>query len=184
MPRKVSRRLVIDASVARAAGGEDATHPISKHSRDFLRAVLNVSHYVVMTPDIRNEWRRNQSTFARRWLVSMTARRKVLPIDIHENRELYTRLTHAASTPREREAMQKDTRLLDAAMATDNTIVSLDETVRRLFAVASVQVGELRIIVWVNPGNVEDEQPIAWLRNGAKAERARRLGTYLDTPKR
>ena len=51
MADKVSKRLVIDASVARAAGGEDATYPISVSCRDFLKAVLDLSHRVVMTPD-------------------------------------------------------------------------------------------------------------------------------------
>jgi hypothetical protein len=37
MADKVSKRLVIDASVARAAGGEDATYPISVYCRDFLK---------------------------------------------------------------------------------------------------------------------------------------------------
>ena len=65
MADKVSKRLVIDASVARAAGGEDATFPISVYCRDFLQAVLDISHRVVMTPDIRDEWNKHQSKSAR-----------------------------------------------------------------------------------------------------------------------
>jgi hypothetical protein len=77
MPTKISRRLVIDASVARSSGGEAATYPTSKHCRDFLKATLKICHRVVMTPDIMEEWRAHQSGFARRWRVSMEARKKV-----------------------------------------------------------------------------------------------------------
>ncbi|MGA9382780.1 MAG: hypothetical protein WBV73_28800 [Phormidium sp.] len=68
MIEKVSKLLVIDASVARAAGGESAKSPTSKYCRDFLLAVLDISHRVVMTPDIRKEWDKHQSSFARTWL--------------------------------------------------------------------------------------------------------------------
>jgi len=34
----VYKRLVIDASVARSSGGEDATYPTSVHCRDFRYA--------------------------------------------------------------------------------------------------------------------------------------------------
>jgi hypothetical protein len=55
MPVKRSKRLVIDASVARSAGGETAVFPTSKHCRDFLRATLETGHCVVMTPVIRSD---------------------------------------------------------------------------------------------------------------------------------
>jgi hypothetical protein len=49
------------------------------------------------------------------------------------------------------------------------------EDARELFAVASGRVGELRSIVWVNPEKTE-EKSIAWLENGAEAEKERLLG--------
>lgn len=39
---KASKHLVIDASVARSSGGENAMYPTSKNCRDFLKAVLEV----------------------------------------------------------------------------------------------------------------------------------------------
>jgi len=75
-------------------------------------------------------------------------------------------------------AMLKDFHLLGAALATDKTIISLDETVRELFARATQQVGEIRGIIWVNPDRTTEEQPIAWLRNGAPPEAHRQLSAY------
>ena len=58
---------------------------------------------------------------------------------------------------------------------TDQTIISLDETVRRLFKRASQQVGEIRGIIWVNPDHTTEEQPIIWLQNDAPPEPHRQL---------
>ncbi|MGH7596646.1 MAG: hypothetical protein ACREOI_09850 [bacterium] len=71
--------------------------------------------------------------------------------------------------------MLKDIHLIEAAKTTDQTVIALDETVRKLFVAAGQRVGEMRNIVWVNPDKVE-EQPISWLENGAKLEKKRLLG--------
>lgn len=74
--------------------------------------------------------------------------------------------------------MQKDFHLLEAARETDQTIISLDETVRGLFARATQHVGEIRDIVWVNPEYNEEEEPLVWLQNGAPPEDHRKLRTW------
>jgi hypothetical protein len=37
----------------------------------------------------------------------------------------------------------------------DKTIISFDDTVRKIFDKAAVQVGKLRNVVWVNPEKIE-----------------------------
>ena len=176
MRAKDSKRLVIDADVARASGSETATHPRAEHCRDFLSAILSLSYRIVMTEKINNEWKNHRSRFARRWRVSMDARKKIDRINPPEYAELRDKVTNTASDEDEIEVMQKDFHLLQAAIATDHTIVSLDETVRGLFAHASQQVGEIRNIIWVNPDRPAEE-PIGWLQNGAPPETHRRLST-------
>ena len=175
MRARDSKRLVIDADVARASGSERATHPRAEHCRDFLNAVLSLSHRMVMTEQINNEWKNHQSRFARRWRVSMDARKKIDRIDPPENAELQAKVTTTTNNENEIEAMQKDFHLLQAALATDQTVVSLDETIRGLFKRASQQVGEIRNIIWVNSDRTAEEQPIAWLQNGAPPEAHRQL---------
>ena len=175
MRARDSKRLVIDADVARASGSETATHPRAEHCRNFLNAVLSLSHRMVMTEQINNEWKNHQSRFARRWRVSMDARKKIDRIDPPENAELQAKVTTTTNNENEIEALQKDFHLLQAALATDQTVISLDETVRGLFKQASQQVGEIRDIIWVNPDRTAKEQPIAWLQNGAPSEPHRRL---------
>ena len=119
--------------------------------------------------------KRHQSRFALEWRVSMDARRKIDRINPPENEELQDKITNIASDEDEIETMQKDFHLLQAALATDQTVISLDETVRGLFKRASQQVGEIRNIIWVNPDRTAEEDPIPWLRNGAPPEPHRRL---------
>lgn len=177
----VSKRLVIDASVARSSGGEEATYPVSVHCRDFLKAVLDICHKVVMTPDIREEWNKHQSEFARKWRSQMVARRKFEFLDIPVNDDLWEKIDILAGSNKQRAEMFKDLRLIEAAIATDKTVVSLDDnTARKFFSRASVQVDELKDIVWVNPTKIEEEKPIEWLTEGAKPESDRLLGTLCD----
>ena len=175
MRSRNSKRLVIDTDVAQASGDEDATDPRAIHCRDFLKEVRSQDHRVVMTREISDEWKRHQSRFALEWRVSMDARRKIERINPPEDEELQDKVTNTASYQNEFEAMEKDFHLLHAALATDQTVISLDETIRWLFKRASQQVGEIRNIIWVNPDRTAEEHPIVWLQNGAPPEAHRRL---------
>jgi len=177
----VSKRLVIDASVARSSGGEDATYPTSVHCRDFLQAVLDICHKVVMTPDIKEEWDKHQSIFALRWRRRMVAKGKFVFLNVPADKELWDKIDQIAGTDRQRREMFKDLRLLEAAIATDKTVISLDDkTARRFFSQAASEINTLKQIVWVNPDKVEEETPIEWLESGAKPEFERLLGTWRD----
>lgn len=174
MPAKVSRRLVIDASVARSAGGEQSTFPTSKHCRDFLKSVLSICHRVVMTPEIAEEWNKHRSNFARTWRVSMVARKKEIRLPSQHHEKLRTKIESAASSEKSCAAMLKDVHLLEAALATDSVVVSLDDVVKNLFSASCQSVGEIKSIVWVNPdeGNGKTQ---AWLEKGAKPDKNLRL---------
>lgn len=184
MKAKQSKRLVIDASVARACGGPQAIHPTSMHCRDFLENVLNICHQVVMTSEIRNEWDKHQSRFALEWRKSMVAKRKLIPLKaLSLNQMLWKELEDSATTDKHRQQIVKDICLLEAALATDKIVISLDDkTARKYFSQAAQQIqflqDSLKDIVWVNPDHVEQEQPIVWLEKGAPYEENRTLGQY------
>jgi hypothetical protein len=76
-----SRRMVVDASVARGSGGEDTEFPDSKYCRDLLLAIRRVGHRLVMTPEIAAEWDRHQSRFALTWRTSMAKMGNVVVLD-------------------------------------------------------------------------------------------------------
>jgi hypothetical protein len=84
------------------------------------------------------------------------------------------------TSDKEREVLDKDMLLIQAAMASDHTIVSCDDAARGLFAAASQHARALQSVVWINPDSSEG-QPIDWLEDGAKAEPQRMLS---DMPPR
>ena len=175
MRSRDSKRLVVNASVARAAGGEEATVSVSISCTDFLETFRDeCPHHVVMTPALSEEWEENQSKFAATWLRSMIARKRFDYVEPSVNQALRDEIEGTAISENEIEDMQKDFHLLEAAQATDQTIISLDETVRGLFARASQRVGEIRDIVWVNPERTVEEEPLVWLQNGAPPEEHRK----------
>jgi len=105
-----SRQLVIDASIARAAG-DTSKHPTARNCCEFLR-------------------------------------------------------------------MEKDRHWIEAALATDKRVASLDDRVRQHFRDRASKLSEVLSICWVNP-NMPHEASIAWLESGAPAERSRTLGFPL-----
>jgi hypothetical protein len=175
VPSKASRDLVVDASVARSAGGEEATYPTSKNCRDCLKAILALPHRVVMSQPITDEWNKHKSAFARTWLVSMTARKRILRVEPEQLTELRQRVQEITDSQKERDAMLKDFHLIEAALATDHTVIALDEIVRALFSMACQTMGQMKSVVWANPDKPE-EQPFAWLEGGAEPEKHRQLG--------
>ena len=181
MRSRDSKRLVVNASVARAAGGEEATVSVSISCTEFLETFRDeCSHHVAMTPELSEEWEENQSKFAATWLRSMIARKRFDYVEPPVNQALRDEIEGTATSENEVEDIQKDFHLLEVARATDHIIISLDETIRWLFARAAERVGEIRDIVWVNPEHMEEEEPIEWLQNGGQPEDHRKLRTWAD----
>jgi hypothetical protein len=173
VPKVASKRLVIDASVARAAGTTE--HPVSAACRAALETILQVCRRVVATAEISEEWRAHRSRFFAAWLASMTARKKVARTVPAEADELQERIDRLDVSDNVRGAMTKDVRLLVAALAADLIVISADETARGHFKGLARDAAALRRIVWVNPLKVEDEA-VEWLKRGAIAETRRELG--------
>ncbi len=91
MAKARSRVLVIDASIARAAG-DMSVDPKSRNCREFLLAVRDHGHRMATTEPIIAEWNRHQSNFARRWRTSMMARKKIKAIEIPPRLSLELRI--------------------------------------------------------------------------------------------
>ena len=99
----------------------------------------------------------------------------ISPDDLLKERVINTAKPEAV---KQKEDMLKDYFLLEAALASDKTVISLDDkTARKLFSQASQNIDEIKEIVWVNPDKSE-EKPIEWLMNGALAETERFLVNY------
>ena len=89
------------------------------------------------------------------WRLSMVARRKVYHVNPAIDEALRNKIERTAIRESDLEAMRKDFCLIEAALATDKIVISLDEVVRTLFATAAGSVGEIRRVVWVNPDKTD-----------------------------
>lgn len=177
MATRGGRHLVIDACVARAAGGEDARHPVSRDCRDFLQVMLRLPHKIVKTDAIWREWRKHKSIYAKKWLNSMIARRRFHPVHAEQD-TILRRYAVSKLTDKESAAMLKDCHLVEAARASDQIVVSNEVVVRRLFSKASESVGWLRTVAWINPTD-QSERPLEWLQDGAEPEASRCVPNFV-----
>ena len=135
--------------------------------------MLQGDYEVVMSEAIQIEWDHHQSTYSRKWRMSMYARKRFFRSDVGRDESLRRRIASLAAT--QQNAAAKDAHLVEAAIATDRLVSSRDDHARSLFREVSVSVQELKPIIWVNPTRCA-ESPIRWLLDGARAEPHRMLG--------
>jgi len=176
--------IVVDASIAQAAGATE--HPTSRACRAFLEAIRSGSLSLVFGSELHAEWKTHRSRFARQWLTSMYAGRRVVRLqsigDPLLRRGLVACAKHRANNDTETAdawsaAMLKDSHLIEACAAAGNASVAAhDEKVRNHFRACSLTLAVLRDVVWVNP-TMESEHPLEWLAAGAPHDPARMLGT-------
>ncbi len=178
---KTSRLLVVDASILRAAGGEQATHPTPMRARDTLKAILDICHRVCETTELRAERQRHQSRYARLWFTQMLGKKKIAWPEPHDCSAM---MAEIASDPTigepEKEAIEKDIHLIAAARAADKIVLSLDDRVaahlRRICLDRATTTHAVAAdILWINP--VEDHTAAQnWLSEAIPARSNWRLG--------
>jgi len=181
MPPKI-KSIVVDTSVARAANDKmrefALNHPetalLPMQCAQFLEGMMFGHYCVVFSETLNDEWNRHRSTYSAKWRLSMTSRKLVCYVK-HTEPILKTKVLATQSQDKEKDAMEKDFHLIEAAMASDRAIASLDDTVRSLYSQAANSVGEIKQIVWGNPGNPAEDL-LHWLQNGAPADDKRQLG--------
>lgn len=175
MSKKKSRRIVIDACIARSAGGKEAQKGHSGLCTSFLSKVLEICYIAVFTKELIEEWNKHQSGFARGWRVKMYSKKKIKILNNSEDRLLRNRIrSECEKTELPLKEVLKDMHLIEAAITTDKTIASIDDNARRSFKKMSPGIGELKLICWINPANPE-ENVIQWLESGAMPDKNRLL---------
>ena len=106
----------------------------------------------------------------------MNARRKIIRVGVARDDALRARLAELQLDRQTRENILKDVHLVEAALATDHAILSLDESARIGFKRAAKGVGLLRQLVWLVPSSPE-HKTVEWLEQGAVPETKRTLGS-------
>jgi len=174
--------IVVDASIARAASDKaPEITPVSpatvfwpQRCASFLRGMLAGHYKAVFSEKLKDEWNKHQSRYSAKWWRSMTARKRVCYVKQTFPR-LEVKVLTTQTQKKKKDAIEKDFHLVEAALASDQVITSLDDTVRDLLVHAATSINEIRQIVWGNPGNPE-ENLSQWLKAGAPTEAKRQLG--------
>lgn len=173
MGKKISRRLVVDASVGQAAGTTE--HPVSTACRESLKQIMTVCHRIVMTEALWREWRRHSSNYSQTWLAAMVSKRKMVEVSPSPAPPgLTSALDDTAFSKKDRDNISKDLHLVLAAVATDRAVVSRDDNARALFQLLAEHANAIASVSWVNPCK-DKEAAIEWLKAGARNEPGRRL---------
>ncbi len=116
-----------------------------------------------MTVALAGEWDKHQSLFALRWRAEMRSQAKIVDIGVVENADVRSQVTLSP-------AVMKDLHLVEAALATDKLVVSLDDRAR-----AELRVEATRDVTWVN-AVADGGHAIYWLRAGANPVSHWKLG--------
>ncbi len=146
MPAK-KLEVVIDADVARSSG--ETEHPVSSSCRRALTLLLKNQHYFVACPQVRAEWRKHSSGFAKKWLATMIARKQVAFITA--NLEFSSALAQIEMDDRTKKIAQKDAHLIDAARSKGLFVTSRDDNARTCIREITVLIELCRGVAWVNP---------------------------------
>lgn len=161
-----SKKIVLDASVLRAAGAQDAVHPQPKNCRAALIAILEIPHRAAITEGILAEWKNHSSRFAKNWRNSMYARRLIVQVLPANCNDIYSSLRSSPHlSPSQITAGEKDILLIAAARSADGVILSLDEAARNIFHKVTTATCALGSLLWANPVT-EHKILQTWLRDG------------------
>jgi hypothetical protein len=172
MKKMKSKCLVIDTCVVRASGQKKSKNKNSRYCRKLLDEILRICHRVVITDDIVSEWDKHESSYAVRWRSRMKDRRKIVDVQYAQGKKVRSRITHRTRkhSDRTREAIIKDIPFVEAALASDLVIISLDDEAKRLFRELAEKMDVLGSIIWMNP-LTEKDTLFPWLEKGAKPQK-------------
>jgi len=164
-------RIVVDTSVARAAG--ESENRTAQACLNSLEAIWAESSYLAaFNQSLLREWfkeiadkrgrkRRYASSSASEWFLKMRRRLVVLP-----EREDFINQCIQASAQLAASAIQKDLHLVDLAIQADQRVLSTDKKIVGHLHQLGTRVPEVCPILWVHP--VDHNAP-AWLAQGAPA---------------
>lgn len=167
MSKRYRRCLVVDTNIIRAAGGADAGNARSIHCRTTLEAIYKICHSVMVTDPIRIEWNKHSSNYALTWQVNMESRGKINRERLLPDLDLENRIIQYFNGYNERQAVSKDFPFVQAALAADNIILSMDEKARQRYSSVSNHIKEIRRLIWRNI-DTDHQSTISWIKAGSK----------------
>jgi hypothetical protein len=157
LPRINKKKIVIDANVARSAGGKNI-HPSvpSENCTLFLKKVIEKNKmYVLFDQNLLLEWKNHASAYAKKWLLELTARKRNEKIDEELLQNKKTELSKCLKTHgNELKHAKKDAHIIVLSLTSKHCpIISLEKKCFKDFKSVSERAGckFLKDIVSFNP---------------------------------
>ena len=152
--------IVVDASIAHAAGSFESKHPTGIRCRECLAAVRGTGHRLAWNAPIKSEWTSHESAFASSWRAEMFRRGKVTVVPDDSIGEVRAAV---ATAPTERHsALLKDAHIVEAALNSDHRVLSCDSKACGHWRTVCEAYAPIGIINWVDPTN-DHQGANAWL---------------------
>jgi hypothetical protein len=123
MNRRKAVHVVVDASVARAAGESDRGR--SKACREVLDQISANAVRSVFCKALMIEWRKHSGNYATKWLKTMVSRKNFVIVSGTEHTEIAGRLQDCQFSESNLRAAKKDFHLIDSAMSTGRLLCLL-----------------------------------------------------------
>jgi hypothetical protein len=183
MSWKNSKQLVVDANVGQGSSNDKMFNPVLEdsgaQSRQCLQAIWEERHVAVFSGNLRDEWGRHASSYAKRWLRNMEQKSRIMEEDGERFAELAIPACACLSTAGEKAALAKDLHLIQSALATGQLIVSNEVRFPRYVALACAAVQELASLYYANP-TVEGDRCRRWIKAGAEKDADRRIDSWVE----
>jgi len=129
----------------------------------FLDEMKKQKIQVVITPDYVRNGVGISRIISGNGGVEMYGRRLHTPLRDVKDNQFRSAVDKLAIPQSKLDALQKDLHLFEAAFASDECIISLDEKMRQISREIMDIIKRLNNILWLNPTKSE-EMPIVWLR--------------------
>jgi hypothetical protein len=183
MSRRNSKQIVVDANVAQGSSNDRMFNPIlgdlGAQNRQCLQAIWEEEHFAVFSRNLRNEWNRHTSSYAKRWLRNMEQKSRLVLEDGEQFSELTGPACDCLLDAGEKAALAKDFHLIQSALATGQLILSNEVRFPRYVALACAAVQELASLYYANPV-VESDPCRLWIKAGAEKTADRRIDIWAD----
>jgi hypothetical protein len=123
-----------------------------------------------VTPPINVEWKRHASAWTRGWLTEMTSRKRIDRIYVPEHIGLRACIRQIGFGQRRVLEVEKDAHLIEAALASDRIVCSLERRAPEDFRRVAEIFREIRNVTWADV-NLDPPMMAQWLGKGAPARR-------------
>lgn len=176
--------IIIDANIYTSASKMQNGNGFASMSRDILDCISHDNHNIVVSKNLKEEYRRNYSQFGLEWYLNMARFGRIIEFENIYDPQLLTELEYGICVlhiPDKEKAkgccrkIEKDIHLIELALASGSIIMSHEYSCRNhIRALRNVEdiastMAKLTPIIWIVPKKDHEfwSRWINWLQGGS-----------------